>query len=76
MISAFGELSSALIIWCRKLTSESPNRLEPVILELEREPADILFVGHASVIRCVLAYLQVRPSRSSRDRPIADLAFL
>lgn len=34
--------------------------LEPVILELEREPADILFVGHASVIRCVLAYLQVR----------------
>ncbi|ORY76206.1 6-phosphofructo-2-kinase-domain-containing protein [Leucosporidium creatinivorum] len=33
-------------------------RLEPVILELEREPADILFVGHASVIRCVLAYLQ------------------
>lgn len=34
------------------------SRLEPVILELEREPADILFVGHASVIRCVLAYLQ------------------
>ena len=30
-----------------------------MILELEREPADILFVGHASVIRCVLAYLQV-----------------
>ncbi|SCV74821.1 BQ2448_7850 [Microbotryum intermedium] len=33
-------------------------RLEPVILELEREPADILFIGHASVIRCVMAYLQ------------------
>ncbi|GAA5878691.1 hypothetical protein JCM8547_002133 [Rhodosporidiobolus lusitaniae] len=33
-------------------------RLEPVILELEREPADILFIGHGSVIRCIMAYLQ------------------
>ncbi|GAA6012426.1 hypothetical protein JCM11491_004329 [Sporobolomyces phaffii] len=33
-------------------------RLEPVILELEREPADILFIGHGSVIRCLMAYLQ------------------
>ncbi|BGP14758.1 hypothetical protein JCM10213v2_002710 [Rhodosporidiobolus nylandii] len=32
--------------------------LEPVILELEREPADILFIGHGSVIRCIMAYLQ------------------
>ncbi|BGP54498.1 hypothetical protein JCM8202_001578 [Rhodotorula sphaerocarpa] len=32
-------------------------RLEPVILELEREPADILFIGHGSVIRCIMAYL-------------------
>jgi 6-phosphofructo-2-kinase/fructose-2,6-biphosphatase 4 len=36
------------------------RRLEPVILELEREPADILFIGHGSVIRCIMAYLAVR----------------
>lgn len=34
------------------------SSLEPVILELEREPADILFIGHGSVIRCLMAYLQ------------------
>ncbi|KAK4056461.1 hypothetical protein OIO90_002604 [Microbotryomycetes sp. JL221] len=45
-------------------------RLEPVILELEREPADILFIGHASVIRCVLAYLQ---GLSPQDIPNVEL---
>lgn len=34
--------------------------MEPVILELEREPADVLLIAHASVIRCLMAYLQVR----------------
>ncbi|KAF8330355.1 6-phosphofructo-2-kinase-domain-containing protein [Cantharellus anzutake] len=32
-------------------------RLEPVIMELEREQDDLLIIGHASVIRCLLAYL-------------------
>lgn len=32
-------------------------RLEPIIIELEREQEDLLIIGHASVIRCLLAYL-------------------
>ncbi|KAI0346682.1 bifunctional 6-phosphofructo-2-kinase/fructose-2,6-bisphosphate 2-phosphatase [Trametopsis cervina] len=32
-------------------------RLEPILIELEREKEDLLIVGHASVIRCMLAYL-------------------
>jgi len=32
-------------------------RLEPIIMELEREQDDLLIIGHASVIRCLLAYL-------------------
>ncbi|KAJ9120326.1 hypothetical protein QFC24_005280 [Naganishia onofrii] len=32
-------------------------RLEPVIFELERHQEDLLIIGHASVIRCLLAYL-------------------
>jgi 6-phosphofructo-2-kinase/fructose-2,6-biphosphatase 4 len=32
-------------------------RLEPTIVELEREENDLLIIGHASVIRCLLAYL-------------------
>ncbi|KAI5448881.1 hypothetical protein NCC49_006040 [Naganishia albida] len=32
-------------------------RLEPVIFELERHQDDLLIIGHASVIRCLLAYL-------------------
>ena len=31
--------------------------LEPILIELEREKEDLLIVGHASVIRCILAYL-------------------
>ncbi|KAF4564717.1 hypothetical protein EYR40_010889 [Pleurotus pulmonarius] len=32
-------------------------RMEPVLIELEREKEDLLIIGHASVIRCLLAYL-------------------
>lgn len=32
-------------------------RLEPTLIELEREKEDLLIIGHASVIRCLLAYL-------------------
>ena len=32
-------------------------RLDPVLIELEREKSDLLIIGHASVIRCMLAYL-------------------
>ncbi|KAH8089052.1 6-phosphofructo-2-kinase-domain-containing protein [Filobasidium floriforme] len=32
-------------------------RLEPIIFELERCQDDLLIIGHASVIRCLLAYL-------------------
>ncbi|KAG6840516.1 hypothetical protein C0991_006276, partial [Blastosporella zonata] len=36
----------------------SPSvRLEPVLIELEKEQEDLLIIGHASVIRCMLAYL-------------------
>ncbi|KAG7094792.1 hypothetical protein E1B28_005607 [Marasmius oreades] len=32
-------------------------RVEPILIELEREQEDLLIIGHASVIRCMLAYL-------------------
>ena len=31
--------------------------MEPTLIELEREREDLLIIGHASVIRCILAYL-------------------
>lgn len=37
--------------------SSFPVRLEPVLVELEREKEDLLIIGHSSVIRCLLAYL-------------------
>jgi 6-phosphofructo-2-kinase/fructose-2,6-biphosphatase 4 len=32
-------------------------RLEPILIELEKEKEDLLIIGHASVIRCMLSYL-------------------
>ncbi|KAF7763469.1 hypothetical protein Agabi119p4_8006 [Agaricus bisporus var. burnettii] len=37
-------------------------RLEPILIELERESEDLLIIGHASVIRCLLAYLVGLPA--------------
>ena len=39
------------------LTLVPKVRLEPTLIELEREQEDLLIIGHASVIRCLLAYL-------------------
>jgi 6-phosphofructo-2-kinase/fructose-2,6-biphosphatase 4 len=40
----------------------SAVRLEPILIELERESEDLLIIGHASVIRCLLAYLVGLPA--------------
>jgi hypothetical protein len=32
-------------------------RIDPVLIELEKEQEDLLIIGHASVIRCMLSYL-------------------
>ncbi|KEI40350.1 uncharacterized protein L969DRAFT_621012 [Mixia osmundae IAM 14324] len=45
-------------------------RLEPVIFELEREPNDLLCIGHASVLRCLFAYLK---GLAPQDIPKIDL---
>lgn len=40
-----------------KIDQSISVRLEPILVELEREQEDLLIIGHASVIRCLLAYL-------------------
>lgn len=46
-----------LLALCLLLHLPSVVRLEPILIELEREQEDLLIIGHASVIRCILAYL-------------------
>ena len=46
-----------LLVSCLIITDDPPVRLEPILVELEREKEDLLIIGHASVIRCILAYL-------------------
>lgn len=46
-------------------------RLEPTIIELERERDDLLIIGHASVIRCLLAYLTGLPAH---EVPAVEIA--
>ncbi|MBW0487427.1 hypothetical protein O181_027142 [Austropuccinia psidii MF-1] len=36
-------------------------RLEPIIFEVERDRSDLFIIGHASVIRCLFAYLKGLP---------------
>ena len=44
------------------------TRLDPVILELERQKEPLLIVGHLAVLRCLYAYFL--------DLPIEELPFL
>jgi len=39
-------------------------RLEPVIMELERQE-NVLLIGHQAVLRCLLAYFMDKPSGKS-----------
>lgn len=45
--------------------------MEPILIELERESEDLLIIGHASVIRCLLAYLIGLPAS---DVPAIEIA--
>ncbi|GAB5586301.1 hypothetical protein Unana1_01201 [Umbelopsis nana] len=45
-------------------------RLEPVIMELEREKNDVLIIAHESVLRCLYAYLF---DRTEDDIPLISI---
>ena len=53
--------SSYTLILCSHMAmyvaAAQPVRLEPTLIELEREKEDLLIIGHSSTIRCLLAYL-------------------
>ncbi|KAI8994769.1 6-phosphofructo-2-kinase-domain-containing protein [Pilobolus umbonatus] len=44
------------------------NRLESIIMELEREKNDVLIIAHDSILRCLYAYLFDRPDNVSEKR--------
>lgn len=46
------------------------RRLEPVIVELERERAPVLIVAHQAVLRALYAYLMDRPPRDCPHLPM------
>ena len=50
-------MSSKPSLYVRYTDRFSSVRLEPILVELEREQEDLLIIGHSSVIRCILAYL-------------------
>ncbi|KAI9620251.1 hypothetical protein H4Q26_013820 [Puccinia striiformis f. sp. tritici PST-130] len=45
-------------------------RLEPIIFEVERDRSDLFIIGHASVIRCLFAYLKGLPPH---DIPLVSI---
>ncbi|CAH7665754.1 cytoplasm protein [Phakopsora pachyrhizi] len=45
-------------------------RLEPVIFEVERDRSDLFIIGHASVIKCLFAYLKGLPPQ---DIPLVGI---
>ncbi|EGG01889.1 uncharacterized protein MELLADRAFT_44965 [Melampsora larici-populina 98AG31] len=45
-------------------------RLEPIIFEVERDRSDLFIIGHASVIRCLFAYLKGLPPQ---DIPLVQI---
>ena len=46
------------------------RRLEPVIVELERERAPVLIVAHQAVLRALYAYLMDKPPRDCPHLPM------
>lgn len=59
------------LVHCPDEHPPSLVRLEPTIIELERERDDLLIIGHASVIRCLLAYLMGLPAH---EVPAVEIA--
>jgi 6-phosphofructo-2-kinase/fructose-2,6-biphosphatase 4 len=52
------------------------NRLEKVILELEREKNDVLIITHESVIKCLYGYLFGLPERDIPSLEIPENTLL
>ena len=45
------------------------HRIEPIILELERQSQDVMIVAHETVLRCLYAYYLDMPPAVRTDRP-------
>jgi broad specificity phosphatase PhoE len=43
-------------------TCDDPQRLEPIIFELERQRDPVLVIAHNAVIRCLYAYFKEKPA--------------
>ena len=50
--------------------SDLAHRIEPVILELERQSEDVMIIAHETVLRCLYGYfLDVSPSVRAQRPP-------
>ncbi|POW04939.1 hypothetical protein PSTT_10016 [Puccinia striiformis] len=80
-----GEQENRLTVWtssrrrCKQASQWSklvqsfgtiPNEREPIIFEVERDRSDLFIIGHASVIRCLFAYLKGLPPH---DIPLVSI---